>query len=549
MITSFRIKTIISLVFALCVSWKGICQPFTRQDTLRGSITPERAWWDLSFYDLKIDFDIEHKMIKGSNTITFNVLQAADVMQIDLQEPLTITKADYHGQAASFRREGNVYWIRLPNKTAPGIVDQITIYYEGTPVEAKRPPWDGGITWSKDDEGNPFVASSCQGLGASVWWPCKDHMYDEVDSMSIRITVPPGLMDVSNGRLRHIDYLPDGRRTYQWFVTNPINNYGVNVNIGDYTHWSDTIHGEAGVLDVDFFSLKDHYVKAKEQFKDVYRTIRALEYWFGPYPFYKDGYKLVETPYLGMEHQSSVTYGNGFQNGYRGRDLSATGWGLKWDFIIVHESAHEWWANNITYKDMADMWIHESFANYAENLFTEYYYGKKAGSEYVIGTRLNIQNQEPIIAPYNVNKEGPVDMYYKGGNMLHTLRQWINNDDKWRSILRGMQKDFYHQTVTTTQIENYMMQHAGLDLTAFFNQYLRDTRIPTLEYQIQGKKVSYRYTNIVPGFAMPVLVSINGGENQLVKPISAWQELKLDKAIESFTVDPDYYIMSKEAQK
>src|SRR4029079_16761976 len=224
----------------------------------------------------------------------------------------------------------------------------------------------------------------------------------------------------------------------------------------------------------------------------------------------------VETPYLGMEHQSSVTYGNGFQNGYRGHDLSATGWGLKWDFIISHESAHEWWANNITYKDMADMWIHESFANYAENLFTEYYYGKKAGSEYVIGTRLNIENKDPIISPYNVNKEGSKDMYYKGGNMLHTLRQWINNDDKWRGILRGLQKDFYHQTVTTSQIENYIMQHAGLDLTAFFNQYLRDTRIPTLEYEIQGKKVSYRYNTIAPGFAMPVQVSINGGEEQLI---------------------------------
>lgn len=524
-------------------------QPFTHQDTLRGSITPERAWWDLTFYDLKVDFDIEHKTIKGSNAITFNVLQASQTMQIDLQEPLKITKVDYHGRAATFNREGNVYWIHLPNPTGPGIVDQITIYYEGTPVEAKRPPWDGGITWSKDDEGNPFVASSCQGLGASVWWPCKDHMYDEVDSMSISITVPPGLMDVSNGRLRHIEYLPDGRRTYQWFVVNPINNYGVNVNIGDYTHWSDTLHGENGVLDLDFFALKDHYAKAKTQFNDVYRTIRAFEYWFGPYPFYKDGYKLVETPYLGMEHQSSVTYGNGFQNGYRGRDLSATGWGLKWDFIIVHESAHEWWANNITYKDMADMWIHESFANYAENLFTEYYYGKKAGSEYVIGTRLNIQNQEPIIAPYNVNKEGPADMYYKGGNMLHTLRQWINNDDKWRGILRGLQKDFYHQTVTTSQIENYIMQHAGLDLTAFFNQYLRDTRIPTLEYEIQGKKISYRYNAIVPGFAMPVQVSINGGEEQWIKPISAWQELKSDKSIDSFTVDPDYYILSKEVKK
>jgi aminopeptidase N len=537
------------LLFAfLSVIIKLQAQPFTHQDTLRGSITPERAWWDIRFYDLSIDFDIDHKMIHGSNSITYNVLKAGQTLQIDLQEPLAITKVDYHGQSLTCNREGNVYWIKLPYPGAPGIVDQITIYYGGTPIEAKRPPWDGGITWSKDDNGNPFVASSCQGLGASAWWPCKDHMYDEVDSMSIRVTVPPGLMDVSNGRLRHIDYLKDGRKTYQWFVKNPINNYGVNVNIGQYAHWADTIHGEKGILDVDFYALQDHYEKAKVQFNDVYRTLRAFEYWFGPYPFYEDGYKLVETNYLGMEHQSSVTYGNGFQNGYKGKDLSATGWGLKWDFIIVHESAHEWWANNITYKDMADMWIHESFANYAENLFTEYYYGKKAGSEYVIGTRLNIENKKPIISPYNVNSDGPIDMYYKGGNMLHTLRQWINDDEKWRGILRGLQKEFYHQTVTTTQIENYIMQHAGLDLTAFFNQYLRDIQIPTLEYQVEGKKVKYRYGNIVPGFAMPLQVSINGGEEQWIKPVSAWQELKSDKNIDSFSVDPDFYVFNKEVK-
>ena len=533
----------------LLVGVKLSAQPFTHQDTLRGSITPERAWWDLRFYDLSIDFDIDQKMIHGSNSITYNVIREGQTLQIDLQEPLAITKVDYHGQSLACNREGNVYWIKLPHPVAPGIVDQITIYYGGTPIEAKRPPWDGGITWSKDDNGNPFVASSCQGLGASAWWPCKDHMYDEVDSMSIRVTVPAGLMDVSNGRLRQIDYLKDGRRTYQWFVKNPINNYGVNVNIGQYAHWADTIHGEKGILDVDFYALQDHYAKAKEQFKDVYRTLRAFEYWFGPYPFYEDGYKLVETNYLGMEHQSSVTYGNGFQNGYKGRDLSSTGWGLKWDFIIVHESAHEWWANNITYKDMADMWIHESFANYAENLFTEYYYGKKAGSEYVIGTRLNIENKRPIISSYNVNSDGPVDMYYKGGNMLHTLRQWINDDEKWRGILRGLQQDFYHQTVTTTQIENYIMQHAGLDLTAFFNQYLRDIRIPTLEYQISGKKIKYRYGNIVPGFAMPLQVSINGGEEQWIKPVSAWQELVSDKSIDTFSVDPDYYVFNKEVKK
>jgi len=427
-------------------------------------------------------------------------------MQIDLQEPLKITNVDFKGQKLSYTREGNVYWIKFPYALSAGDREKITIQYEGIPVVAVRPPWDGGLTWSTDSKGNPFVATSCQGLGSSVWWPCKDHMYDEPDSMLLRFTVPSTLSDVSNGRLRHIDYLPDGRRTYHWFVSNPINNYGVNANIGKYTHWSDTLHGEKGVLDMDFYVLQDNYEKARKHFEDAHRTIRAFEYWFGPYPFYEDGYKLVEVPYLGMEHQSSVTYGNEYKMGYKGTDLSGTGWGLKWDFIIVHETAHEWWANSVTYKDVADMWIHESFANYAESLFLDYHFGQQAAREYVIGTRLGIKNDIPIIGPYNVNTEGSGDMYSKGGNMLHTLRTWLGDDEKWRSVLRGLQRDFYHQTVTTEQIEKYMAKHTGKDLTAFFNQYLRDTRIPVLEFELKGKKVNYRYSKIVDGFTMPLRV-------------------------------------------
>jgi len=531
------------LFVQLCV----FAQPFTRQDTLRGSITPERAWWDLSYYDLAIDVDVEGKSLKGTNTIYFFVIIPAQVMQIDLQEPLAITHVDYKGQKLSYTREGNVYHIKFPYPLVAGDRDKITIQYEGIPVVAVRPPWDGGLTWSKDDNDNPFVATSCQGLGASVWWPCKDHMYDEPDSMLIRITAPPSLTDVSNGRLRHIDYLPDGRKTFHWFVSNPINNYGVNLNIGRYAHWTDTIHGEKGVLDMDFYVLQDNYDKAREHFKDAHRTIKAFEYWFGPYPFYEDGYKLVEVPYLGMEHQSCVTYGNKYQMGYLGRDLSSTGWGLKWDFIIVHESAHEWWANSITYKDIADMWIHESFANYAESLYLDYHFGQQAASDYVIGTRRTIMNNEPIIGTYNVNKEGSGDMYPKGGNMLHTLRTWIGDDEKWRSVLRGLQRDFYHQTVTTEQIENYIATQTGKDLKAFFNQYLRDTRIPVVEYEMKGKKLTYRYAKIVDGFNMPVEVRINSGDKIILKPTAQWQELKMEDQVKSFSVDPDYYVLYKKA--
>ena len=524
-------------------------QTFTHQDTLRGSITPEREWWDLHYYDLAIDVDIPNKSIKGTNAIYFSVLKPDQVMQIDLQEPLEITQVDYQSQHLTYTREGNVYHIRFPNPLTVGARDHIMVHYSGNPIVAVHPPWDGGLTWSKDANGNPFVATSCQGIGASIWWPCKDHMYDEPDSMLIRITTPAALTDVSNGRLRHIDYLPDGRKTFQWFVSNPINNYGVNMNIARYAHWNDTIMGEKGVLDLDFYVLPDNYEKAREHFKDAQRTIKALEYWFGPYPFYEDGYKLVEVPYLGMEHQSSVTYGNQYSMGYLGRDLSGTGWGLKWDYIIIHESAHEWWANNVTYKDIADMWIHESFATYAEALFVEYYYGPQAAIEYVVGCRDNIGNKKPLIGSYDVNQEGSGDMYPKGANLLHTLRTWVNDDAKWRSVLRGMQKDFYHQTVTTQQVEAYMAQHTGLDLKAFFNQYLRDIRIPVLEYQIKGKKLSYRYTNIVDGFAMPVNITIDTKDKVRITPTANWQEFTHNANIKMISIDPSVYIEKNMVEK
>ena len=455
---------------------------FTRQDTLRGTITAEREWWDLNYYHLDIKVDPEERSIKGSNTVGYTVLKSNKLMQIDLQEPMKITAVYQKNKPLKFTREGNAYFIELKQKQKAGKVNYITIEYEGKPKVAVRAPWDGGLSWEKDNNGIDFIATSCQGLGASVWWPNKDHMYDEVDSMLMSVNVPKHLINVSNGRLRKVIEKDDNTKTYEWFVANPINNYGVNINIGDYVNFSEKYNGEKGILDLDYYVLRDNLEKAKEQFKQVPMMLDAFEHWFGPYPFYEDSFKVVEVPYLGMEHQSSITYGNKYMQGYLGRDLSRTGWGLKFDYIIIHEAGHEWFANNITYIDIADMWVHEGFTCYSENLYVDYHFGKEASADYVIGTRRGIRNRRPIIGPYNVNREGSGDMYSKGANILHTLRQIAKDDEKWRQILRGLNKEFYHQTVTSKQVEEYISDNIGFDLKYVFDQYLFRSSVPSAAY-------------------------------------------------------------------
>ena len=545
-------KRQLNIIFFLFLLFNGVkaqgllqqkVEVFTRQDSLRGSITKERAWWDVKNYHLDIKVNPVDSTITGSNTIGYKVLQEYKLMQIDLQNPMEIYKVIQDGKELKYKREGNAFFIELIAPQRTGTTKELTVFYGGKPKVAINPPWDGGISWEKDSNRKLFIASSCQGLGASVWWPNKDHMYDEVENMRISINAPKNLIAVSNGRLQSVKQMKDGTKTYNWYVSNPINNYGVNINIDIYVSFSERFKGEKGDLDCTYYVLKDNLAKAKKQFQDVPKMLKAFEYWFGPYPFYEDSYKLVEAPYLGMEHQSSITYGNGFQNGYRGRDLSGTGWGLKFDFIIIHESVHEWFANSITNKDIADMWIHESFTNYSESLFVEYYYGKEAGFEYVRGTRKGIDNDKPIIGHYDVNSEGSSDMYPKGGNMLHTLRQIVNNDEKWREILRGLNSTFYHQTVTTKQIEDYLSNATGVNLTAFFNQYIRDTRIPTLEYFFKKGFINFRWTNCVSGFDMPVKVTLNGAE-QVLAPKTEWKNIATKTENQKLDVNRNFYVAS-----
>jgi aminopeptidase N len=532
---------IVCLFFNLSVIAQESLNNFTHQDSLRGSITKERIWWDLTYYHLDITVDPEKRTISGSNEISYTVLDSYSVMQVDLQKPLKLTKAFQNGQELEIRHDGNAHFITLKDKQLKGAKNKLKVFYEGNPKVAVRAPWDGGISWAKDINGNHFIASSCQGIGASVWWPNKDHMYDEVEGMLMSVNVPKGLTNVSNGRLVKIDE-KENSKTFHWEVKNPINNYGVNINIADYVNFSEIYNGEAGDLDMDYYVLSYNLEKAKIQFKDAIKTMDAFEHWFGPYPFYEDSFKLVEVPYLGMEHQSSVTYGNKYRQGYLGRDLSRTGWGLKFDYIIIHEAGHEWFANNITYKDIADMWIHESFTTYSENLFLDYHYGNKAASEYVIGTRRGIGNTTPIIGTYNVNKRGSGDMYAKGANILHTLRQIADNDEKWRQILRGLNSEFYHQTVTTSQIENYISQNMKMNLNPFFNQYLRDNRIPTLQYSIENNVLKFRWSDVVDNFEMPMELVVNE-KNIRIFPSKDWKELKLKS--EDFIFDDNYYINKK----
>ncbi|MFT6867685.1 MAG: aminopeptidase N [Cyclobacteriaceae bacterium] len=520
---------------------------YTRQDSLRGSVTSERIWWDLLHYDLFVAVSPETKSISGKNTITYKVLSSRDVMQIDLQSPMKISRVTQNNKELEVRDEGNAHFITLTQAQEIGATLKLTIEFSGIPHEAINAPWDGGYSWTKDENGKHFIATSNQGIGASLWWPCKDHMYDEPDNgVKLSINVPKDLVAVGNGRLLKVTKEKNNTKTYVWNVVNPINNYGINVNVGDYVNFSDKYNGEKGVLDMDYWVLSYNLEKAKIQFKDALRTIEAFEYWFGPYPFYEDSYKLVETPYLGMEHQSSVTYGNSYKNGYNGRsrdmfDFSGTGWGVKWDYIIIHETGHEWFANNITYLDIADMWLHESFTTYSESLFVEYHYGKEAAATYSRGLRMGIRNTKPIIGDYGVNAEGSGDMYPKGNNLLHTLRQIVDNDEKWRNVLRGLNKDFYHQVATSEQVEKYMSDQLGIDLSTFFDQYLRDIRVPVLEYRIDGNQLKYRWTNCIDDFDMPVKITIDDTE-QWIKPTKNAQFLELPTATSDIKVHPDFYI-------
>ncbi|HAP95384.1 M1 family metallopeptidase [Epilithonimonas hominis] len=514
----------------------------TKVDTLKGSNTEFRNFWDVKKYDIVLEPNFEAKSIKGSNKISLTIEKDIlnPVFQIDLQSPMKADKITASFPIADKKTDGDFIFISTKKKFKKGEKYTIDIDYSGNPVIAKHAPWDGGWMFTQDKNGNPWMTAADEGIGASIWLPVKDIWSDEPDNgITFKIITPKDLVGVGNGKLIKEENLGD-KKSWLWEVKSPINDYSIIPSIGKYVNFKDTFDGEKGKLDLDYWVLDYNLDKAKKQFEQVKPMMKAFEHWFGPYPFYEDSYKLVESPHLGMEHQSNVAYGNKYQNGYLGRDLSGTGIGLKWDYIIIHETGHEWFANNITAKDQADMWIHESFTTYSETLFVDYVFGKADGNKYLQGLRGNIQNDKPIIGTYGIRNEGSGDMYPKGANMIHTIRQVINNDEKFRQILRGLNKDFYHQTVTASQIQNYFSEKSGIDLKSIFDQYLTTIKIPTLEYKQNGNQLTYKWTNVVPNLKLPIRLA----DGQELKPTEEWQTATL-KSSDELKVDPNYYIFTK----
>ncbi|BFM41846.1 M1 family metallopeptidase [Flavobacterium sp. CFS9] len=525
----------------------------TKQDTLNGSITPERIWWDIQHYDLTLKPDYLRKSITGKNEIEYNVIHSkhSDLMQIDLVSPLKIDSVFQKGKKIAYTQNQNIWYLKLPkNQSEKG--NKVLIYYSGKPTESIKPPWDGGFVWAKDSLGRPWISVACQYKGASLWYPCKNTMYDEPDKgAGISISVPDTLIAIGNGRLKSKIKNQDNTSTYKWEVKNPVSHYGISFYVGKYSNISQTFNGENGSLDLNYWILDYNKEKAKSHLiPEVTTTLKSLEHWYGPYPFYEDGFKIVDAPYIGMEHQSAIAYGSSYKKGTnrKGGDISNTGWGKKTDKIVVHEIAHEWFGNNITAIDIADRWLQEGFAGLAEELVIADLCGRKAGNEFMAGRFRTIDNDKPIIGRYGINEDGSNDNYVKGWAIMHMIGSIIDNDDKFRKILRGLNHDFHNKTVTTNEIETYISTKSGINFDYLFDQYLRTNKVPVLEYKYKNGALSYRYTHCNENFAMPV--KSNWSKDNWIHPTTSWQSLPVnDKdATTDLKIDLNFYITLKKVE-
>jgi aminopeptidase N len=510
----------------------------TRANLLRGEYGPYRANNDLLYYHLDVRVDPEKQTIRGKNTIRFRLLKDDARIQLDLQPPLAVDKILFGDVSLKFEREFGAVFVIFPETLKAGQVYSIDCDYSGKPATGGR---FGGMAFRKDPAGRPWICTSCEMQGASVWWPNKDQWRDEVESMDLSVTIPNGLVDVSNGRLVGTKDLGDGNTRWDWHVSYPINSYCVSLNIGRYVHFADSL----GDLTLDFYALPENLEKAKKQFAQAKGMLEAFQHYFGEYPFKNDGYKLIEVPYSGMEHQTAVTYGNRFANGYLGRDWTGVGISPRFDFIIIHESGHEWFGNSITAADRSDMWIHEGWTTYLECLYVEYMYGRADALKYVNGYRPKVQNRSPIIGHRGENASPPPDQYFKGALFLNTLRSVVDDDKRWWALLRGLHERYKHKNIMTEDIVQYFNRETGRDLTPVFNQYLRHAAIPVLELKFDeaGGMVSYRWKADVPSFAMPVRVGPKDNW-QVIEPTTNWQSMKTALKKDQFEVATDLYYIA-----
>lgn len=524
-------KNILLIATALLTSSLS-AQNFTRRDSLQGGLRPERTGFDVQRYDLSIKLDPEQRYISGYNDITFKVVENTQRIQLDLFENMKIDSIVYNKKKLQYKRDHDAVFISFPKDLKKGGEEKLRFYYSGNPEVAKNAPWDGGFVFKKDKKGKHWIGVAVQGTGASLWFPVKDHQTDEPDrGASIKVAVPNGLMNVSNGRMTGKEDLKNGYTRWDWEVKNPINNYNITLNVADYAHIHDNLNG----LDIDYYVLQDNEEIAKKHFEEVKPMLQCFESKFGKYPFYEDGYKLVETPYLGMEHQSAVAYGNGYKKGYMGMDMSMTGIGKLFDYITVHESGHEWFGNSITSNDIADMWIHEGFTTYSETVYVECMYGYDKAMQYINGQRMNVMNDKPVIGIFGVNKQGSGDMYFKGSLMLNTLRHVINDDAKWWALILKYAETYKKKVIDTETVITFFNKESGMDLAPVFNQYLRYKNIPVLQLRINGNRFEYRWKTDVQNFAMPVEVAVEGKTLRL-NATNNWQAGEVVKNLESVEV-------------
>ena len=553
----------ILIIVLFCVNFSVFSQEFTRKDSLRGELTPFRTCYDVTYYNLNVTIDEKEKTIERSfNDIHFTSTSDFETIQIDLaknMEILLILFPDKELDSAcydveydyelEFTREHDAVFVKFPRIIKKGEQSYIRVWYSGYPREAVNPPWDGGFSWKIDKNNNPWIGVSCQGLGASVWWPNKDHQSDEPDSMTIKVSARNPLKIICNGNLRSekttwSSYLQDSINTSEWFVSYPINNYNVTLNIGDYVHFQDEYVSGEDTLDLSYYVLSYNEEKAKKHFEQVKPMMECFENYFGKYPFWEDGYALVETSYLGMEHQSAIAYGNDYLPGYHG-SLGYSG-GLDFDYIIVHETGHEWWGNSITTNDIADMWIHEGFCTYSEALYVECLYGYDQMLEYVNNQKRFIRNNSPIVGHYHVNDKGSGDMYHKGSVMLHTLRTLIENDELWFELIKEISEKFQYETLDAQEIMNYIMERTSYDLTDFFNQYLHNEKLPEFQYKLvkEGRNTTLVYRwEAIEKFDMPLLVN-SGNKDFWIYPDLEWKEMSLGKIDRTeFKVRKDLFLI------